>query len=132
MLVRPLLTHTHPIVSAHQTFWWEIAEMLRKFLLVGLFVTIQPGSITQIALATIVCAIFMLVQLQSKPYKNASDDYLASSASFALLMTFFVSVIYKYAELVAIEDVKEKMSMEQQQDYVVSSLMLSVVLVCSV
>merc|ERR1712185_831001 len=76
-----------------ECFWWEIAEMLRKFLLVGLFVTIEPGSITQISLATIVCAVFMLVQLQSKPYKNMADDYLASSSSFALLMVFFCSVI---------------------------------------
>ena len=68
--------------------------MLRKFLLVGLFVTIKPGSIMQIALATIVTAVFLLVQLQAKPYKNASDDYLASSASFAMLMLFVCSVLF--------------------------------------
>lgn len=70
-------------------FWWEIAEMLRKFLLVGLFVTIEPGSMTQIALATIITAIFLLVQLQAKPYKNLSDDFLACVCSFALQMVFF-------------------------------------------
>ena len=37
-----------------------------------------------------------MMQLQAKPYKNQSDDYLASASSFALLMTFFCSVIYKY------------------------------------
>ena len=83
--------------------------MLRKFLLVGLFVTIAPGSITQIALATIVSAIFMLIQLQTKPYKSSSDDFLASSSSFALLMLFFCSVIYKYVELTDTQDVFNKM-----------------------
>ena len=34
-------------------------EMLRKFLLVGLFVIVEPGSITQITLGTIVCAVFL-------------------------------------------------------------------------
>ena len=38
-------------------FWWELMDMARKFLLVGLFVTVAPGSITQIAVGTIVCAV---------------------------------------------------------------------------
>ena len=80
-------------------FWWEIAEMMRKFLLVGLFVCIEPGSITQIAMATIVTAVYLLVQLNAKPFKNPADDFLAASASFALLMLFFCSVIYKYIAL---------------------------------
>jgi hypothetical protein len=25
-------------------FWWELAEMLRRFFLVGIFVVVQPGS----------------------------------------------------------------------------------------
>ena len=113
-------------------FWWEIAEMLRKFLLVGLFVVIEPGSVTQIALATIVTAVFLLVQLQSKPYKSASDDFLASAASFALLMLFICSIIYKYVELTDTEDVFNKMSLEQQQDYGVPAVFLSVILTVSV
>ena len=40
-------------------FWWEIMEMLRKFLLVGLFVTLMPGSITQIAIGTITSAVYL-------------------------------------------------------------------------
>ena len=89
--------------------------MLRKFLLVGLFVTVEPGSITQIAVATIITAVFMLVQLQTKPYKSETDDYLASSCSFAMLMMFFCSVIYKYVDLTDTQDVLDKMSLEQQQ-----------------
>ena len=45
-------------------FWWEIAEMLRKFLLVGLFIVIESGTVTQIALATIFCAVYLLIQMQ--------------------------------------------------------------------
>ena len=67
----------------------------RKFLLVGLFVTIEPGSITQISIATIICAVYLLVQLQAKPFKNNSDDFLAAASSFALLMLFLCCIIYK-------------------------------------
>ena len=55
-------------------FWWELMEMGRKFLLVGLFVNVQPGSITQITIGTIVCAVYLMIQLQAKPYRLATDD----------------------------------------------------------
>ena len=40
--------------------WWELMEMLRKFLLVGLFVVVKPGSILQIAIGATVCAIYLV------------------------------------------------------------------------
>ena len=45
-------------------------EMTRKFLLVGLFVVLVPGSILQIATGTVVCALYLAVQLQANPYKK--------------------------------------------------------------
>ena len=58
------------------TFWWELMEMLRKFLLVGLFVILKPGSIMQLAVGTTFCAAFLMVQLQASPYKMRSDSTL--------------------------------------------------------
>jgi hypothetical protein len=113
-------------------FWWEVAEMLRKFLLVGLFVTVEPGTITQISLGTIVCAVYLLIQMQAAPYKNKTDDYLAVAGSFALLMIFFCSVIYKYQSLTESQDVKAKMSHEQKEVFVVPALLLSVILIAAV
>ena len=46
-----------------RTFWWELIEMMRKFLLVGLFVTLEPGSILQITIGTIVAAAYLMVQV---------------------------------------------------------------------
>ena len=43
-----------------ECFWWELMEMLRKFLLVGLFVTVMPGTIMQISVGTIVCAVYLV------------------------------------------------------------------------
>ena len=44
--------------------------MMRKFLLVGIFVVLERGTITQIAIGTIVAAAYLMVQLQAKPYKS--------------------------------------------------------------
>jgi len=115
-----------------ECFWWELMEMLRKFLLVGLFVTVMPGTIMQISLGTIVCAVYLMVQLQASPYKNRSDDYLAVASSFSLLMVFFCSIIYKYASLTASEDLQAKMSLEQNEDYIVDNTALTAVLFSSV
>ena len=113
-------------------FWWELAEMARRFILVGLFVTFQPGKIIQIGAGTIVCGVYLLVQLQAKPYKVPTDDLLASASSFSLLMVFLCSVFYKYAALTNSEELQEKMSQEQKDDYITSSLTLSFVLILSV
>ena len=48
-------------------FWWELLEMLRRFLLVGLLSIINPGSIMQLGTATIFCILFSSLQLQAKP-----------------------------------------------------------------
>jgi hypothetical protein len=41
-------------------FWWELMEMLRKFLLIGLFVTVEPGTVLQIAIGTIISAAYFV------------------------------------------------------------------------
>ena len=114
-------------------FWWELMEMGRKFLLVGLFVW-QPtqGSITQIAVGTIVAAVYLLIQMQARPYKHATDDYLATASSFGLLMTFICSIIFKYTTLTDTEGIQDKMSIEQKGDYVVSTVAISAILLVSV
>lgn len=96
-------------------FWWELMDMARKFLLVGLFVWAPaPGSITQLATGTIVCAVFLMVQLQAKPFQHYTDDYLATASSFGLLMLFICSIFFKYEALTATDDVRDKMSTEQR------------------
>ena len=47
-------------------------------------------------------------------------------------MVFFCSVIYKYAALTGNEVLQKKLSLEQKEDYVVSSVLLSGILMVSV
>ena len=62
--------------------------MARRFFLVGVFVDVEPDTITQLVVGTLFCAIYLMIQLQCKPYRNVSDDYLACASSFSLLMLF--------------------------------------------
>ena len=41
-------------------FWWELTEMLRKFLLVGLVAAVEPGTILQITIGTVVSAAYVV------------------------------------------------------------------------
>ena len=72
------------------------------------------------------------MELQARPRVNRADEYLALTCSFSLLMLFICSIIYKYDALTASTDVQAKMSLEQKEDFVVSQLLLSAILLVSV
>jgi hypothetical protein len=57
------------------TFWWELMEMLRKFLLVGLFLMLNQGTVLQIAVGTVVSAAYLV-----RPLPPNSDHALFPSA----------------------------------------------------
>ena len=114
------------------TYWWELAEIGRRFVLVGLFVVVKPGTIIQIFVGTMFSAAFLMVQLQARPYRRASDNYLALASSFCVLILFTVSILYKYDELTASVDVEAKMSLEQKEDYLYSHSLSHLILFTSV
>ena len=114
------------------TYWWELAEIGRRFVLVGLFVVVQPGTIIQIFVGTMFCAAFLMVQLHARPYRRASDNYLALASSFCVLILFTVSILYKYDELTSSVDVEAKMSLEQKDDFLYSHSLSHLILFTSV
>ena len=66
----------------------QLVEMLRRFLLVGLMVTVESGTTLQVILGTLFSMIFLLFQVQAAPFKRLSDDYLAGACSFSLSSIF--------------------------------------------
>ena len=78
-------------------FWWEVFEMARRFLLAGLMSIVYEGSIVQLVIATLFCILYLVVQLQAKPFKDPSDDYVALSTSASLTVLFFSCVVLKVA-----------------------------------
>ena len=69
-------------------FWWELVEMLRRLMLVGLMVIVHNGSLMQLMIGTLCAAVLLFFQVQAAPYIEMADDYLASAASFSLLIFF--------------------------------------------
>jgi hypothetical protein len=111
--------------------WWELVEMLRRFVLVGIMVLAQ-GSMRQLILGTIVATIFLLFQVQAAPYISLSDDFLASAASFSLVVVFLCSSAFKNAALTGLGDIQEHMSKEQKELYVLDPVVVTFIMVSSV
>ena len=115
-------------------YWWELCEMARRFLLVGLFVVgpAKRGSVMQMAVAALVCLGYLAIQTHAQPYRRGGDDLLALLCSFLLTIFFFACLVLKYINLTQLGDLQERMSRELKEDYLVSPLMITVVLVICV
>ena len=112
-------------------YWWEIVEMARRFVLVGLMVLYQD-SMLQMILGVFLAATFLLIQVQAAPYLELADDYLASTVSLCLVFLFVVSTTFKYAALIDLNDIQDKMSAEQKGLYVMSIGTLTAVTIASI
>ena len=109
----------------------KCAKMLRRFVLVGLMVLAQ-GSAIQLVLGTALSTAFLHFQVLASPYTVLADDFLASVASFALVSVFLCSIAFKDYELVALESIRSKMSIEQKEYYIVNQTLLSGAMLASV
>jgi len=112
-------------------FWWELVEMLRRLVLVGLMVLAQ-GSMLQLVVGTMLSAVFLLFQVQASPYKEMSDDFLASASSFGLVLAFICAYAFKEYEIFGLRDIQDHMSVEQQDLYIVNQHTLTLIMLGSV
>ena len=113
----------------HLSFW-ELVEMLRRLLLVGVMVLAQ-GNMMQLIIGTLLAAVFLLFQVQAAPYKAPSDDFLASAASFCLVVLFLCATAFKYAVPFANLDLQGIMSEEQKDLYIVGTQTLTIITIAS-
>ena len=72
--------------------------MLRRFLLVGLFITcpFHQGSVMQVATANLFAIIYLVLQLQTMPFRNVFDDYLALGCSLSLSVLLLCSIFFDH------------------------------------
>ena len=115
-------------------FWWELLEMARRFLLVGLFVIgpYHPGSMMQLAIAALTCIIFLLIQAQLMPYTSRLNNYLGLGCSLSLTVLFLTCIFYKISSLTELHELQSRMSYEQQEDYVLPTSPLTFVIILCV
>jgi len=118
------ITFLHSEYEPH-LHWWELVEMLRRFLLVGIFVTVRQGSIEQLTYGAITALLFLALQVKAAPYRNASDDLMAAACSLCLALLFLCCVIYKIGALTDLHYLQARMSLEQRDDYLVPYVSLS-------
>ena len=102
--------------------------MLRRLLLVGVFVVIKPGSVEQLAYATLVNILYLAIQMNASPFESAYDGFMASSCSMSLTVLFVLCGWYKFGALTQLEKVQGVMSPELKQDYLASYVSLSGIL----
>jgi len=105
--------------------------MFRRLALVGIFVLIKRGSIVQLVVGVVFCAVWLLLQMQAAPFRHLGDNYLASSCSFALLVFFLSCLVSKVGTLTEVQDVQAVLTFEQASDFVVPDLALAVLLFLS-
>ena len=91
-------------------FWWEVVEMFRRVLLVGLMSIVLEGSIVQLVIATLFCIFYLILQLQAKPFEHADDDYVALSSSSSLAVLFFSCVVLKVGTSTPLPDPSHALS----------------------
>jgi len=105
--------------------------MVRRLTLVGLLVLAQ-GTLLQLLMGTFLAALFLLLQVQVSPYTSLADDFVASAASFALVIVFLCALSFKLYEFVGLPDIEGKMSDEQQSYYIINQLTVTIIMLCSI
>ena len=85
-------------------FFFELFEMMRRFLLVGVAVIVQQGSLIQSILAVLISLLYLVIQLQMGPYIHLSDDFVALASSFSLTVLFLCCLILKISALTELQE----------------------------
>ena len=106
--------------------------MVRRFLLVGLFSIVHAGSLLQLILATLFSLVYLVVQLQARPYKVLSDNYVALATSLSLVSLFFCCVILQTETLIEKPEVKAVLSSELQAKVLLPVEFLSAIILASI
>ena len=76
--------------------FWEVIEMVRRVIFVGVFVAFRQGTVEQLAYATISAVLFLALQMLSAPFKATTDEFMAVMCNLALAVFFITCVFFKY------------------------------------
>jgi len=76
-----------------ETWFWELAEMLRKFMMVGLLVLISPGEPAQLGVALLITLFFLFAHLTLQPFCNRQLNQMQAVSQLSLALTLFVGLM---------------------------------------
>lgn len=109
-----------------------VMEMFRRFVLVGIFVVVLPGTMLQLALASLFSLLYTAILLQAQPYLTTGDNVMALITSVSICVVFLVCIFLKLTALVETESIKGVMAPRQQDVFYVPSMALIYVFGASV
>jgi len=78
-------------------YWWEVVEMIRKFLLTGVILFLAPGSIAQLAMALLIASYFMAAHVKCEPFSNPEENHLQSVSLISTVLVLVLGIMIKAA-----------------------------------
>lgn len=84
-----------------ECWYWELCEMLRKFMMVTVLVFIFPGEPAQIGIGLLIVFAFLVLHLLLKPFATPDLNNMQTVSQVSLLLTLFVGlmlVVDKYMQ----------------------------------
>jgi len=91
-------------------FFFDLLEMAKKLLLVGFASLISRGSLGQLVAGWLVSLLFLILHIQSHPYRKKTDNVVATSAQLMLTMFFFWCTLLQTGALGDPDDVNNNLS----------------------
>ena len=80
---------------APRYWYFEVLELLRKFLLTGIGIVLAPGTIAQVVFNVLVVLAAAVVYLTARPYAHASDNTVNVVAQWAMFVQLFAGLLLR-------------------------------------
>jgi hypothetical protein len=68
---------------------------MHKLLLTGLIIFVKPNSVSQLAAATVINGVFLLMHIRIEPYTVEKDGHLQFWALWSLMSSLFLGILLK-------------------------------------
>jgi hypothetical protein len=74
-------------------FYWELVELLKKFILCSVVIFIKPDTLAQVAFAFIVTLMFFLAQISVIPFDVVDDNFYNFISLLSTILTLFCGLV---------------------------------------
>eukprot|EP00793_Prasinoderma_coloniale_P001476 PRCOL_00003280-RA len=82
--------------SYHTRCWyWELVEMIRKFVLTGALVFVDAGGSGQVAVGLLVACVFLVANVAFSPHADNAVDFSAQTALVEIALILFAGLLVK-------------------------------------
>ena len=76
-------------------WYFEFIELTRKILMCGGLVLFAPGSMSQVAVAVLLCTVYYVFAVNMDPMDSKLDNYLNQAASLQIILTLIIGMLLK-------------------------------------